>query len=754
MGGRHYKNVDGENPSVAGREMRDAGAGASRADGTNGSVRPQTGNGAERSRAADPGETAMFIALHEQSKRRSSAATSGRVKPSERAAVAKDSAADEAVPVTLPPLDAGDHDATREDAPSGPVFGDDDAEFMGSGSKEDFYDFNLPYGGEGESSTVTSDGLVRHKHHRKSKGKLVRNCVIGLVAALVVICAVGGFALYRSVKNVQSEATSAVSLVTDIKGKITSGDFSSLADDVDKISDTCASIKAETDGPLWTAATFIPVYGGDISAARTLVSALSDVASNGLSPMASELSQATPGKLIQSGGTINVSALQTVLNSMAGASDVFKRANKEVQGIGNTHIDKVTSLVTTAKEGFSALDGATDAAVKFAPVLPQMLGANGQTRNYLVVAENNVEIRARGGFGGSQGVISVTDGQMNVGDFKAATSIDDDRALAITDEENQLFNSITKHMGTNSGDALYTPDFPRAASLVSQLWEIDQNQHVDGVIAMDPVFLQYLLGLVGNVSLPDGTVVDGSNAAKVLMHDVYWNYPVAETDGIFAAVANAAFSKIMNGIGDADMMQLVSVFQKGCSEGRFIAWMSDSEEEAALKDLGIAANLPDASDTSTDPTTGVYVDNYSYSKIDWYLNLDSQVGIGTKSGDGTSTYQVTTTLTNTLKKGEVASLPSYVASSMPDNRGDERLGVFLYAPAGGSISNVQVNGSNLTLAAAKHDGLDVQFGIVDLLPEETCTITYTVTTPKEADGKDLKVSMTPTCQVAREGDTE
>ena len=62
-------------------------------------------------------------------------------------------------------------------------------------------------------------------------------------------------------------------------------------------------------------------------------------------------------------------------------------------------------------------------------------------------------------------------------------------------------------------------------------------------MGIDPVFLQYLLGLVGNVSLPDGTVVDGTNAAKVLMHDVYWNYPVEESDGIFASVASAASTR-------------------------------------------------------------------------------------------------------------------------------------------------------------------------------------------------------------------
>lgn len=784
MAGRHFKG-DGSDPKIP--------QGGSARPGSTGAV----DNAARNARKpVDPGETAMFIAMHEQSHKASSVATSGRAKIPEGGPRAQQPE------VKLPPVtsrtpresDGSDsHGATtsggaplprvnrtaaplpesQNEQPTAasrpvdfgatsdmPAFGATDAEFAGSGSKEEFYDFNLPYGGNGEDAGVTEDGLVRHRHHKEKKtGRIVGTVVLVVLLVLIVAGGVGGFMLFRSAQSVKAEASSAVSLVSGLKDKLTAGDFSALPDDAKKIDDLCTSIKSETDGPLWTVASYVPVVGGDISAARTLVDALADVSSDGLVPMASKLADATPGKLIQSGGTVNVSALQAVADSLASSSEVFEDANDRVQAIGGTHISQVTSLVKTAKDGFGMLDGAVSAAKRVAPVLPQMLGVNGQTRNYLVIAENNVEIRARGGFGGSQGVISVTDGSMSVGEFKPAISLDQSQALPITDEETPLFNSITGHMGMNSGDALYTPDFPRAASLDSQLWEIKYGQHIDGVVAMDPVFLQYLLGLVGNVSLPDGTVVDGANAAKVLMHDVYWNYPVAETDGIFASVASAAFDKIMNGMGDVDMAQLVSVFEKGCGQGRFIAWMSDAKEESALKEMGISAALPSAKDTSAAPVTGVYVNNYSYSKIDWYLNLDSELGVGTQAGDGSCSYQITTTLTNTLKKSEVDKLPDYVASAMINadgspNRGNERLGVYLYAPAGGTITDVQVNGSDLKLASAKHNGLDVQYGIVDLLPEETCTITYKVTTSKESGSKPLTVQMTPTCQAARNDSTD
>ena len=53
--------------------------------------------------------------------------------------------------------------------------------------------------------------------------------------------------------------------------------------------------------------------------------------------------------------------------------------------------------------------------------------------------------------------------------------------------------------------------------------------HVDGVISVTPAVVQDLLAIAGPITLSDGTVVDGTNATKVLQHDLYWNYLSKET---------------------------------------------------------------------------------------------------------------------------------------------------------------------------------------------------------------------------------
>ena len=775
MAGNHFKNGDGERPAVPPRSNGTGNAGVPSGSSQNGA-----GN------RTSPGETAMFAALYEQSQKAKQAGRVGRQAFPGGAGSAASSAGVRPAPTgganvagsTGPannanrahnagPVNSANPANSASSAGDAGLTGnlgtiytgasetgtfarlnDDGAEFKGSGSKEDYYDFGLNYGGD-SSTSPTSNGLVRHRHRKGERKKRRVAAVVAVIVAVVLVAfGVSGFMLFNSAKTVKSQAKETVEIVGGLKDKVTSGDFSTLPDDAKKIDELCSSMKKETSSPVWTMASFIPVYGGDINAARTMVDALSDVSSGALVPMADNLAQATPGKLFQD-GTINVSALQAVADSLSDSSKAFKSANEKIQGIGDTHIAQVTELVDKAKDGFATLNGAVDAAEKVAPVLPQMLGANGQTRNYLLYAMNNVEIRACGGFGGSQGLISVTDGQMSIGEFVPRIGLSEDEAVESVDEEDEaLFGNHSNLY--NSGNT-YSPDWPRNSQRVAALWKSQYGQDVDGVVGIDPVFLQYLLGLVGNVSLPDGTVVDGTNAAKVLMHDVYWNYPVEESDGIFASVASAAFDKILGGIGDVDVTKLVGAFERGAEEGRLIAWMRNDDEQNAIKETGIDASLPDPDDPSADPVAGVYFNNLSFSKLDWYLNADTQIGQGVKNGDGTCSYRITVTLTNIMTQEEAGKLPDYVAASAPDAaRDDERLNVSLFAPTGGNISDLTVEGTQFGLGAATWHGIPFYSGTVDLHAGETTTITYTLTTSAEAGDKPLTLRQTPTCQAARD----
>ena len=379
MAGNHFKNGDGERSAVPPRSNGTGNAGVPSGSSQNGA-----GN------RTSPGETAMFAALYEQSQKAKQAGRVGRQAFPVGSGSAASSAGVRPAPTgganvagstgpannahrahNASPINSANPANSASSAEDAGLTGnlgtiytgasetgtfarlnDDGAEFKGSGSKEDYYDFGLNYGGD-SSTSPTSNGLVRHRHRKgERKKRRVAAVVAAIVAVVLVAFGVSGFMLFNSAKTVKSQAKETVEIVGGLKDKVTSGDFSTLPDDAKKIDELCSSMKKETSSPVWTMASFIPVYGGDINAARTMVDALSDVSSGALVPMADNLAQATPGKLFQD-GTINVSALQAVADSLSDSSKAFKSANKKVQGIGDTHIAQVTELVDKAKDGFA-----------------------------------------------------------------------------------------------------------------------------------------------------------------------------------------------------------------------------------------------------------------------------------------------------------------------------------------------------------------------------------------------------------------
>lgn len=592
---------------------------------------------------------------------------------------------------------------------------------------------------------------VKRRRHRH-RGRKIAIALACVLVVVIAVCGISGFMLLKSAQGVKANADEALAIVDSAAGKAASGDMAGFASDVDTLASLASAMEEETSSPLWTAASFIPVYGSDISAARTIVSALSDVSNEALVPFAASAQGVSLDSLLVD-GRVDVAMLQTLADGLSSAAPIIQTANDQIQNVGPTHIDQITQVVDKAKDAMGMISDAADAASQLAPLLPQMLGANGETRSYLIVAMTNSEIRAAGGMPGSQGVMTVADGVMEMGDFQKVMWISGE-GIPITDEEYALFQGsgfTSDSMKLFSGDSFYDPNFPRAADRLSQFWQTVYGDELDGVIALDPALLQYLLGVVGGVTSPDGTTVDGSNAVKYLMNDVYWQYTSDSSmqDAIFSSVAQSVFDALLDGLDDANALDFAKAMMKGAEEGRLLVWMRDGSEEQAMDDLGVAGSIVN------DPSVaqlGVFVNDYSFTKSDYYLDLDTVVGEKTVNSDGSAKYLVSTTLKNAMPAELEDRLPPYfrAANQSALSPGDLMTRLYLYAPAGGSISDVSASGDTaIDLKDGTYNGISVTFGELHLQPGQTLTVTYQVTTSAQAGDAELELRSTPTVQNLR-----
>ena len=528
-------------------------------------------------------------------------------------------------------------------------------------------------------------------------------------------------------------------------------DFAGAGELAAKTSAAVSDLRSQMQGPLWGAAEWIPVLGGDVKTARALVGVLAGLVDGALVPVSQALSAVELDKLIVSDGSsqiqFDVAAIQAVADAVRQAVPVLDEAASTVDGMGETHIAQLTEVVDMAKEKIAPLVGELDEVGSLLEVLPGLLGASGE-RVYGVLAQNNVEIRSTGGLAGQCCRVQVKDGLLSLSEVEGVRNFmnpGDDEAMCVplTDEEVALYSRSVGYMSVNTN---CIPDFPRVCDIFGQLWSATNNEHVDGFVALDPIFLQMLMGLTQGTQTADGTVLDGTSTVRVLMHDTYWRNldDYAATDVYFTEAASAALDCIMGSISSMDPKALLQAVRRGIDGGNLLVWASDAGEQAVVEGLGASGEV--ALDPAA-PQLGVYLNNGSWSKFEWYLNIDFTMGEAASNADGSRTYPCSLRLTNAMTPEELGASNAVITGGNPAKRSeDDMLEVLnLYAPAGGSIEVTGHNGQ-VDLADDKtYRGLQVVCGEAHVQIGAPAEITFNVTVSPEA-AQELSVHIPPTVQ--------
>ena len=559
------------------------------------------------------------------------------------------------------------------------------------------------------------------------KGKKRTGCIVAIILALVLLGVglVGGYygnQLYKSALGVQAEAKEVMTTVNDIKAAIKKGDSEQFKSVAQEVQTSAYHIHDEVNTDLWDYATMIPFYGSDFKSIRVLADVLVDLSDNALMPLANNANVMNL-KDVFTDGAINVEVLQSLTSAMDEAGPVLSRSAATIEALPEARIDRINTVLVKLKDGLGEADEMLTKAEEVLPYLPQLLGANGQTRRYLIVAQNNAEARSTGGLPGSCGVLSVTDGHFDLGDFESILH-PDGVSLPIDQAESSFWRT---NYNTDPAQLPFIADFTRVGTYFKQFWSVLKEEEVDGVIAIDPVFLQRMLALTGPVVTEDGTEINGDNAAEELLNSVYWRYAywTEGQDWFFSSTASLAAKSFFDNISDAGMLDLLTTTFDLIDTHRLLAWMSNEDEQAVMVALGASGELPE---DPLKPEIGVYVNDVTYSKYSWYLRLNIEVGDGTANSDGTTTYPVRVVLSNVMDSDLIWSAPKYIAGFNAEKYswGDMMNRLYLLGPAGGSLTDVYTEDDEETYTGTVY-GLDGACIKTHTATENSDLITFNVT---------------------------
>lgn len=132
--------------------------------------------------------------------------------------------------------------------------------------------------------------------------------------------------------------------------------------------------------------------------------------------------------------------------------------------------------------------------------LPYLLGLEGK-RVYLVLFQNNMELRPGGGFIGSYGILSLDKGRIT--DFKVHDVYDADGKLTMHIEPPFAIRRFLGAPHWFLRDSNFAIDFPTNAEKAKMFLKFETGESVDGVIAVDTSFIKNILGAIGPVAVSD-----------------------------------------------------------------------------------------------------------------------------------------------------------------------------------------------------------------------------------------------------------
>jgi len=617
-------------------------------------------------------------------------------------------------------------------------------------------------------SNASSYAAGKHSAPSVSRRKVLAAATVTAGTLAVTGFAATGYAagITSSIDSLKARALAMVDEAKELANALTAFDFVLAQEKAHAVNDLAVELQEEFSGGLWTAASFIPVYGSDVKAVRSLVGIVASLTGDALVPLCDAMAGVSFDTLVVTSGdsvTFDMVALQNLIGVVSAVMPTLRTNVDEFNKIGDLHIEQLDTAVTQVRDILGPYLDKLDFVDAFLDAAPRLLGAQG-SRTYMVVAQNNTEIRSTGGFPGSVGFVTAQNGTLTLGGFASMYDYmprDPGIYLELSDDELALFgDGISYYAGVMNS----VPHFPRACDLWSQILECSSGIAVDGVVAVDPVFLQNLVGLFGSITMSDGTVLDDTNTASAIMNDAYWRYNTnnAAQDAFFTEAAGKAIDLIMGGISNVDPMALLKVVKKATDTRRLTVWLRDSNEQAVLRLAGCTGEL---GDDPAEPVTGIYLSDETWGKMGWWIDASTTTSWQPAQGAGGlfglseeeqkaqvgGTVTVTHAFTNTLPLDYLDYSNPYVFGYSPARRqdGDIVFRVFLYAPAGGSIQNLSVGAVSLKdhvaeFGEAQHMGLQVFAGTVKVLPGEDVTLTYDVVCSPQATTR-LTFDKTPLC---------
>ncbi len=277
-------------------------------------------------------------------------------------------------------------------------------------------------------------------------------------------------------------------------------------------------------------------------------------------------------------------------------------------------------------------------------LLPQIVAQEG-TKSYLVLLQNNNELRPTGGFIGSFAKITFEGGKLKNLEVNDIYAIDGQLSFHVEPPK-----EIKEDLGQNNWylrDSNWEPDFPTSAKQAEWFFNQETGQQVAGVVALDVSAMEKVLEALGPLDLTEyNEKISADNLfERAISHAELSFFPGSQGKKNFiTSLANALFNKLFF-VPQTNWPGVVAALGKGLEEKHISIFLNDPKLFSYLISQNWTSSLP----RPKDQVDGQFMDflavveaNLGANKSNYYLQrkyrLETVIG---KDGEAKNRLKIT-----------------------------------------------------------------------------------------------------------------
>lgn len=233
--------------------------------------------------------------------------------------------------------------------------------------------------------------------------------------------------------------------------------------------------------------------------------------------------------------------------------------------------------------------------ISLADSLKDFLGVSTDKR-YLLVFQNNSELRASGGFIGSFALIDFSKGEIKNIEVPGGGSYDTEAGFLKKIKAPEPLSLV--RYDWHFWDANWWPDWPTSARKLAWFYENSDGSTVDGVISFTPTVIEDLLRIIGPVDLKEkyGLVIDADNFWLETQKLAEQKPDVTrEPKKIIGDLMNKIIEELPKRLTKDNLVPLFKIIEESLNNKNILFYFTDEILQAKADDLGWSGRIKNTS---------------------------------------------------------------------------------------------------------------------------------------------------------------